>query len=131
MRNHRDIQQHVKSVRYARLLNIAPGATPEEVRKAYRSMARRFHPDLNPRNRKLAEDRFKQINEAYAYFIKREEDGAVVAEKPANTNPNISVTGWLFPEDVGRNFFTHFDRFFAGLRAQGRTVKLRHKKHNT
>jgi curved DNA-binding protein len=45
-------------------LGVARAATEEEIRKAYRKLARKFHPDVNPNN-KQAEERFKQISFAY------------------------------------------------------------------
>jgi curved DNA-binding protein len=45
-------------------LGVARGASAEEVKKAYRKLARKFHPDVNP-NDKKAEERFKQISFAY------------------------------------------------------------------
>jgi curved DNA-binding protein len=48
---------------YYKILGIAKTATPEEVKKAYRKMARKYHPDVNPGD-KEAEKRFKEINEA-------------------------------------------------------------------
>ncbi len=48
---------------YYSILDVAPEATPDEVKQAYRRLARLFHPDLN----KQAEDtRIKSLNEAYA-----------------------------------------------------------------
>lgn len=49
---------------YYDILGVNKDATPEEVKKAFRKLARQYHPDLNPNN-KQAEDRFKDINEAY------------------------------------------------------------------
>jgi DnaJ-class molecular chaperone len=49
---------------YYKTLNVAKTASQEEIKKSYRSLARKFHPDLNPNNKK-AEDKFKEINEAY------------------------------------------------------------------
>jgi len=48
---------------YYGLLGVKKTATPEEIRKAFRKMARKYHPDVNP-NDKKAEEKFKEISEA-------------------------------------------------------------------
>src|SRR5579872_4698068 len=48
---------------YYGALGIKKGATPEEIRKAFRKLARKHHPDVNP-NDKKSEERFKEISEA-------------------------------------------------------------------
>lgn len=50
--------------KYYKTLKINRGATLEEIKSAYRKLARRYHPDLNPRNKK-AEARFKELTIAY------------------------------------------------------------------
>lgn len=49
---------------YYKVLGVHRDATPEQIKSAYRRLARKFHPDLNPR-RRSAETRFKEIQEAY------------------------------------------------------------------
>jgi molecular chaperone DnaJ len=49
---------------YYETLSVKRGASEEEIRKAYRKLARKYHPDLNPGD-KSAEDRFKNVQEAY------------------------------------------------------------------
>ncbi len=50
---------------YYKALGLEKGATPDEIKKAFRKLAVKYHPDRNPDN-KDAEDKFKEINEAYA-----------------------------------------------------------------
>src|SRR5712692_7622462 len=49
---------------YYLALGVGRDADPEEIRKTYRRLARKHHPDLNPGD-KAAEDRFKKLQEAY------------------------------------------------------------------
>jgi curved DNA-binding protein len=49
---------------YYKILGVDRKASEDEIRKAYRKLAKQHHPDYNPNN-KQAEDRFKEINEAY------------------------------------------------------------------
>ena len=53
----------VKFKDYYELLGIKRNATDAHIRQAYRKLARKYHPDVNP-GAKVAEDRFKEINEA-------------------------------------------------------------------
>ncbi|BAZ83129.1 DnaJ domain-containing protein [Sphaerospermopsis kisseleviana CS-549] len=49
---------------YYSILGITKTATPEEIKQAFRKLARKYHPDVNPGN-KQAEAKFKEVNEAY------------------------------------------------------------------
>ncbi|OGJ16667.1 molecular chaperone DnaJ [Candidatus Pacearchaeota archaeon RBG_13_36_9] len=49
---------------YYGILGVKKDASPEDIKKAFRHLARKYHPDVNPGN-KEAEEKFKEINEAY------------------------------------------------------------------
>src|SRR5208283_5342175 len=50
---------------YYKTLGIANNASQDDIKKAFRKLARKYHPDLNPGD-KTSEDKFKELNEAYA-----------------------------------------------------------------
>lgn len=52
-------------VDYYNVLKVGRNATEEDLKKAYRKLAMKWHPDKNPNNKKEAEAKFKQISEAY------------------------------------------------------------------
>ncbi len=49
---------------YYEVLGLSKGATDDEIKKAYRRLAKQYHPDMNPGD-KVAENKFKEVNEAY------------------------------------------------------------------
>ncbi|MFQ5892903.1 MAG: DnaJ C-terminal domain-containing protein [Nitrospinota bacterium] len=53
---------------YYEVLGLQKNASPEQIKKAYRKLARKYHPDVNPGD-KQAEERFKELSEAYHVLI--------------------------------------------------------------
>ena len=56
---------------YYEVLGLKKGASDEEIKKAFRQLAKKYHPDLNPGD-KEAETKFKEVNEAYEVLSDKE-----------------------------------------------------------
>ena len=73
---------------YYKILGVDKNASNEAIRKAYRDLAKKYHPDHNPGN-KAAEEKFKEINEAYEVLKDKDKRA-----KPKNPPLNFPATGW-------------------------------------
>ncbi len=59
-----------------RILGVASDATDEKIKKAYRALSKKYHPDANLDNPELAEQKFKEVQEAYRNITEMRERGA-------------------------------------------------------
>ena len=59
------------------VLGVSPNATDEEIKKAYRSLSRKYHPDanINNPNKAQAEEKFKEVQQAYDQIMKEKQQG--------------------------------------------------------
>ena len=58
-----------------KVLGISPTATDAELKKAYRDLSKQWHPDQNPNNAAYAEEKFKEVQEAYRQIVDAREKG--------------------------------------------------------
>ena len=74
------------------VLELRRGASAAEIKKAYKRLARKLHPDLNPGD-KAAEERFKEINEAHTVLSnpekKKQYDAYGTAGPPPPPGPGV------------------------------------------
>jgi molecular chaperone DnaJ len=99
---------------YYETLGVARGADTEEIRKSYRKLARKYHPDLNPGD-KAAEERFKKVQEAYD--VLSDDEKRKVYDQYGFYSPNIPPNGGPGPESAAGPNFGGFD-FAEYLRQQ-------------
>lgn len=95
---------------YYEILGVAKDATPEEIKKAYRQLARKYHPDLNNGD-KEAEEKFKEVQEAYEVLSDPSKRANYDHFGHAGSDGNFSNMGGF--GDVGDIFGDIFDSFFG------------------
>ena len=67
---------------YYEVLGLKKGASEEEIKKAFRKMAMKYHPDRNPGD-KTAEEKFKEVNEAYSVLSDPDKKSKYIANQRA------------------------------------------------
>ena len=118
------------------VLGVARGATPTDLKKAYRTLAQQFHPDKCPGD-KSAEDKFKEAANAYQILSDNEKreaydrygfDGLRRGGAGPGPGPGFGGEGFQNVEDIFSAFGDLFGDFFAGrgrARQAGRGGDLR------
>lgn len=100
-----------KPVSYYDILKITPQSSDQDIQRAYRSLALKYHPDRNPQNRRLAALRFKIITEAYA-ALKTKERRRIYDIMQAEQNKLSAGNDNTAPKRAG-----WFSRILGGLAA--------------
>ncbi len=118
---------------YYEVLGISKGASAEEIKKAYRGLAKKYHPDMNPGN-KEAEEKFKEVSEAYAILSDGDKRGKYDQYGFAGVDPNYGAGGGGGFDFGGFDFGDIFGSFFGGgggsarrenMRSRGEDVQVR------
>lgn len=99
---------------YYETLGVQRGASADEIRRAYRKMAREHHPDVNPQRREAAEAQFKEIGEAYAVLSDDQKRARYDRFGPEGVNgaPGMGA-------DVSGGLGDLFEVFFGGAGGVG------------
>ncbi len=100
---------------YYEVLGLDRSASDEQIKKAYRQLAKKYHPDLNPGD-KTAEERFKEVNEAYGVLSDPEKKSKYDQFGHAGVDPNFGAGGGYggaYNVDFG-DLGDIFSSFFGG-----------------
>lgn len=127
---------------YYKLLEIDKTATQEEIRKAYRKMVKKWHPDRHQENKQVAEEKFKEIQEAYEILSDPEKrklyDRFGFIPEGGGYQQRGGYPGGGGVEDIFKDFFggrsgnfgessggfgDFFDMFFGSERSSSRTSR--------
>ena len=104
---------------YYEVLGVSKGASQDEIKKAYRKLAKANHPDLNPGD-KAAEARFKEVNEAYEVLSDSDKKARYDQYGHAGVDPNFGAGGGFDGGfdfgDLGDIFGSFFGGGFGGGR---------------
>jgi len=132
---------------YYNILGVPKTASEKDIKKAYRKLARKYHPDLNPNN-KEAERKFKEVNEAnevlgntenrkkyddYGEHWKHGEEYEKVRQQEQR-RPQYKRQGSYSENDFGGDFSDFFESMFGGARpsqhGSGKQVKFKGQDFN-
>lgn len=94
------------------VLGLSQSATDDEVTQAYRKLAKKYHPDLNPGD-KNAEEKMRQVNAAYEQ-IKNQKNGGASYEQSDGTYSHDNGYSTNYGGDPFQGYGFNFEDFFGG-----------------
>lgn len=99
---------------YYEVMGVPKNASDDEIKKAYRKLAKQYHPDLNPGD-KTAEAKFKEVNEAYEVLSDNEKKARYDQFGHAGVDPNFGGGPGGSPFDGDIDLGDIFNSFFGGF----------------
>ena len=99
---------------YYEVLGVSKGASDDEIKKAYRQAAKKYHPDLHPGD-KEAEQKMKEANEAYEVLSDKEKKARYDQFGHAGVDPNYGAGGAGSPFGQDVDFSDIFSSIFGGF----------------
>jgi len=122
---------------YYKILELPKTASEADIKSAYRKLARKYHPDVNPNN-KEAEKKFKEINEAnevlsdpekrkkYDAYGKDWKHADAFEDAKRQQGQSQRTSGQQYTEEYGSDFSDFFESMFGGQAgSRGRQTKFR------
>ena len=115
---------------YYEVLGVSKSATEDEIKKAYRTIAKKYHPDMNPGD-KEAEAKFKEVNEAYAVLsdadkkAQYDQFGHAAFDQTAGGGYGGGFGGFGDFGDIGDIFGNIFGGAFGGSSSRNRNAPMR------
>lgn len=131
---------HMEFIDYYKVLEIDKNASSEDIKKAYRKLARKLHPDVNP-NDKLAHQKFQQVNEAnevlsdpekrkkYDQYGKDWQHAEQFEQQRQSQQNRQYAGGQQFSEGGDHDFSNFFESMFGGS-GRSRQTKFRGQDYN-
>ncbi|MCR4842122.1 MAG: J domain-containing protein [Eubacterium sp.] len=112
------------------VLGVSRNATDDEIKKAYRTLSRKYHPDANVNNpnKDQAEERFKQVQEAYEQIMKEKQMGTAAYGygSGSSTSSGTGSSGGYgqgsyggYGQSSGGGYYDPFEDLFGGFGAGG------------
>ncbi len=109
---------------YYEVLGLSKGASDDEIKRSFRKLAMKYHPDRNPDN-KEAEEKFKEINEAYSVLSDPDKKSKYDRFGHAGVDPNAGFGGGGFEGFSGFGGFEDIFNMFGGGGFGGRGFSRR------